>query len=184
VHFCARTVDDVDKASTELSELASKSSTTATGTALDISDAAQLKQWVEGIGQVDVLVSNVSSMSMGNDPASWTTAFNVDMLAAVNLVNICLPYLEKSKGNIVTISSVSGRDIDFTATVGLFQILFSHSLLKESALTHISVAIRDLQSSLNSLHCSTSSHSRSQRNPCKHRIARKYLRRRRRLGWH
>ena len=37
------------------------------------------------------------------------------MLGTVSLVNACLPHLEKTKGNIITISSVSGRDIDFTA---------------------------------------------------------------------
>lgn len=37
------------------------------------------------------------------------------MYGTVSLVNAALPFLESSRGNIITISSVSGRDIDFTA---------------------------------------------------------------------
>lgn len=31
------------------------------------------------------------------------------------MTSTAIPYLEATKGNIITISSVSGRDIDFTA---------------------------------------------------------------------
>jgi 3-oxoacyl-[acyl-carrier protein] reductase len=46
----------------------------------------------------------------------------------VSLVNASLPHLEKTKGNIITISSVSGRDIDFTATspYGAFKAALIH----------------------------------------------------------
>lgn len=36
-------------------------------------------------------------------------------MSAVTMVNAALPFLEKSRGNIISISSVSGREIDFTA---------------------------------------------------------------------
>ena len=39
------------------------------------------------------------------------------MLGTVSLVHACLPHLERTKSNIITISSVSGRDIDFTAAL-------------------------------------------------------------------
>lgn len=53
---------------------------------------------------------------MSNTASDWTTAFQTDLLATVNLVNASLPHLEASKGSIIGISSVSARDIDFTAT--------------------------------------------------------------------
>lgn len=73
-------------------------------------------------------MSNVSSLSIANDVASWTTAFNTDMLGTVSLVNASLPHLEASKGAIITISSVSGRDVDFTATspYGAFKAAVIH----------------------------------------------------------
>ena len=37
------------------------------------------------------------------------------MMGTYTMVQAALPHLESSKGNIITISSVSGRDIDFTA---------------------------------------------------------------------
>jgi 3-oxoacyl-[acyl-carrier protein] reductase len=69
----------------------------------------------EQSGGIDVVVSNVSALLMQDTVESWTTTFNTDMLALVTLVNTALPYLEKSKGSIIAISSVSGRDVDFTA---------------------------------------------------------------------
>ena len=49
-------------------------------------------------------------------------------MGTVTLIEKCLPYLEESKGNIVTISSVSGRDIDFTAPspYGAFKAALIH----------------------------------------------------------
>jgi len=50
------------------------------------------------------------------------------MRGMVTLVNAALPHLEKSKGNIITISSVSGRDVDFTAPspYGAFKAAVTH----------------------------------------------------------
>jgi 3-oxoacyl-[acyl-carrier protein] reductase len=51
-----------------------------------------------------------------------------DLMGAVRLVNAALPYLEKSKAAaIVTISSVSGREIDFAAgPYGTFKAALVH----------------------------------------------------------
>jgi 3-oxoacyl-[acyl-carrier protein] reductase len=134
----------VEKTQTELTEVATQHGAQIQGSTTDITDVKQLEEWVQGIGAVDILVSNVSSLSMGNDAASWTTAFNADMLGVVNLVNICLPYLTKTKGSIVTISSVSGREIDFTATVScsLLSLLLPHITLLRSALYFVLLYLR------------------------------------------
>jgi 3-oxoacyl-[acyl-carrier protein] reductase len=91
----------------------------AIGSAVDLSEPQQIEDWVrscaEQSGSIDVLVSNVSAISGADTKESWETTFKIDLLGLHTLVNACLPELERSKGNIITISSVSGRDIDFTA---------------------------------------------------------------------
>lgn len=50
------------------------------------------------------------------------------MMGTVSLIQAAIPHLIESKGNIVTISSVSGRDIDFTAPspYGAFKAALIH----------------------------------------------------------
>jgi 3-oxoacyl-[acyl-carrier protein] reductase len=97
-----------------------------------VSSQQDLISWVvacaEQSGGVDVLVSNVSALLMQDTVESWTSTFNTDMLALVTLVGAALPHLEKSKGCIVAISSVSGRDVDFTAPgpYGAFKAAIVH----------------------------------------------------------
>ena len=56
------------------------------------------------------------------------------MLGTVTLVNSVLPHLEKTKGNIIAISSVSGRDVDFTATspYGAFKAALIHYMAQSA----------------------------------------------------
>jgi len=82
---------------------------------VDISKPSDIKSWVESMTSLDIVVSNVSALAATNTPESWISAFEIDMQGVVTLVNAALPQLEKNKGNIVTIASVSGRDVDFTA---------------------------------------------------------------------
>ncbi|KAK0122426.1 hypothetical protein ONS95_010662 [Cadophora gregata] len=132
VHFCSRTNADVEDAAKELATLALQSSGTISGATVDITQATQVKDWVMQVsaseGQIDAVVSNVSSLSVSNTPEDWNTAYNTDMLGTVSLIDACLPYLEKTKGSIITISSVSGRDVDFTAPspYGAFKAALIH----------------------------------------------------------
>lgn len=116
VHFCSRTKSDVEAANTKLAS--DFSNAKALGSAVDISNMDQLKQWIESSattsGSIDVLVANVSALSTPDTPESWQAAFQTDLLALHTMVQTALPHLEKSKGNIISIASVSGRDIDFT----------------------------------------------------------------------
>lgn len=86
------------------------------GAIVDVSKPHHLEDWIKEIaskeGRIDVIVSSVSSLSVANTPESWGMGFQTDIMGTVTLINTALPYLEKSKGNIVTISSVSGRDMD------------------------------------------------------------------------
>lgn len=117
VHFCSRTEADVTTATKQLSS--DYPETKAFGSTVNVSKQDQLSSWVascaEQSGGVDVVIANVSAFGTEDKIESWNSAFNTDMLATVTLVNSALPHLEKRKGNIISIGSVSGRDIDFTA---------------------------------------------------------------------
>jgi 3-oxoacyl-[acyl-carrier protein] reductase len=116
VAFCARSPDAVFATQSELSA----SGATAIGTAVDVGDTAELTSWVsasaEALGGIDGVVANVSALAIPESAENWRTSFAVDLMGTVGLVEAALPYLlEADGGSIVTISSVSGREIDFAS---------------------------------------------------------------------
>jgi 3-oxoacyl-[acyl-carrier protein] reductase len=91
----------------------------AHGAAVDVADKAALEGWVaaaaKALGGIDIVVANVSAMAVQDNEEAWRNAFEVDMMHTVRTVNAALPHLEESKHPSITIvSSVSGREIDFT----------------------------------------------------------------------
>ncbi|QZT63232.1 SDR family NAD(P)-dependent oxidoreductase [Mycolicibacterium austroafricanum] len=105
VAYCARTYEPVPG---------------AVGTAVDVGDGAALATWVDATADafsgLDGVVANVSALAIPETHENWRTSFDVDLMGTVNLVDAALPYLtEADAGSIVTISSVSGREIDFAA---------------------------------------------------------------------
>jgi len=128
VAICARNADGLPDALKSLRARGVK----AEGTALDVSDKATLESWVASAakewGGIDVVVANVSALAIGPDEDNWRKSFETDLMGAVRLVNAAMPHLEKSKAaSIVTISSVSGREIDFAAgPYGTFKAALVH----------------------------------------------------------
>lgn len=91
----------------------------AFGQALDVADKAALEGWVgqsaARLGGIDIVVANVSALAVDDSEEAWRKEFEVDMLHTVRTVNAALPHLERSEaGSIVIVSSVSGREVDFT----------------------------------------------------------------------
>jgi 3-oxoacyl-[acyl-carrier protein] reductase len=120
VHFCGRDEKALFAAHEYFAALQGAPKTArADGRKIDVTVPHEVDAWINDIFEIekriDVVVSNVSSISVTNDAAAWQTAYQTDMMGTVALINSALPYLERSKGSIVTISSVSGRDVDFTA---------------------------------------------------------------------
>jgi NAD(P)-dependent dehydrogenase (short-subunit alcohol dehydrogenase family) len=116
VAYCARTAAGVTAAEEELTAAGA----TAIGTAVDVRDAAALKKWVEdsaaALGGVDGVVANVSALAIPDNPDNWRTSFDVDLMGTIGLVEAAMPHLLSAEaGSIVTISSVSGREIDFAS---------------------------------------------------------------------
>ncbi|MCW2567342.1 MAG: 3-ketoacyl-ACP reductase [Mycobacterium sp.] len=111
VAFCARDAAAVDATEKELG---------AHGTCLDVGDQDALAAWVrdaaDRLGGIDIVVSNVSALAIPDTPENWAESLRVDLLGTVGLVTAALPYLEASPhASIVTLGSVSAREIDFAA---------------------------------------------------------------------
>jgi len=127
VAFCART--PADPAATPIQV---ENGGVVLGYVADVGDQAALREWVttaaEALGGVDIVVANVSALSIPDSVESWQRSFEVDMMGTVGLVQAALPYLERSPAaSIVTISSVSGREIDFAAgPYGTFKAAIIH----------------------------------------------------------
>jgi 3-oxoacyl-[acyl-carrier protein] reductase len=128
VGFCARTESDV----TDTVDALTKRGSTAVGYVLDVADEQGMEEWVADaaadLGGVDIVVANVSALAIQDEPANWQASFDVDMMGTVRLVNAAMPHLERSDAaSIVTISSVSGREIDFAAgPYGTFKAAIIH----------------------------------------------------------
>ena len=112
VGFCARTAPDVETAENELRAVGGE----VAGTALDVTDAAALADWVaasaDRFGGLDVIVPNVSALAFGPSEDNWQIGFQTDLMHTVRVCQAALPHLEKTSGSSVAISSVSGREID------------------------------------------------------------------------
>ncbi|EMF09518.1 short-chain dehydrogenase/reductase [Sphaerulina musiva SO2202] len=117
VHFCSRTASDVQAANETYRKDYPDSK--AIGAVVDVTNKDKLTQWVNSTAQesskIHIVIANVSSLSIEDSVENWHTAFQTDLMGTYHLIQAALPHLEKSRGNIVTISSVSGRDVDFTA---------------------------------------------------------------------
>jgi NAD(P)-dependent dehydrogenase (short-subunit alcohol dehydrogenase family) len=128
VAICARNSDEIGQTVTALSATGVR----ATGRALDVAEGPALKRWIEDVGEefggIDIVVSNVSALAIGQDEASWQAEFSIDMMGTVRAVDAAMPFLEQSKAaSIVVIASVSGREIDFAAgPYGVFKAALIH----------------------------------------------------------
>jgi 3-oxoacyl-[acyl-carrier protein] reductase len=123
VAFCARSPEAVAQAQAELSDDGS----IAFGTVVDVADQPAVADWVAGsaeaLGSIDGVVANVSALS-----DDWRASIDVDLMGTVSLVDAALPHLlATGAGSIVTISSVSGREIDvFAGSYGSIKAAVIH----------------------------------------------------------
>lgn len=128
VAICARNAAEV---SATVAALAAKG-VTAHGASVDVADKTALEAWVAAsaaaLGGIDIVVANVSALAVADDEEAWRRGFDTDLMHTVRLVTAAMPYLEKSPAaSICAISSVSGREIDFTGPAyGAFKAALVH----------------------------------------------------------
>ena len=128
VAICARNADEVASAVTALQAKGVK----AFGAAVDVADKAAIERFVAdsaaALGGLDILVANVSALAVQDNEEAWQKAFETDLMHTVRAANAALPMLETSKHPaMVFISSVSGREVDFTGPAyGAFKAALVH----------------------------------------------------------
>jgi 3-oxoacyl-[acyl-carrier protein] reductase len=115
VAICARNPDEVRETVATVLSMGVK----AYGEAVDVADKAALEAWVgnaaAALGGIDIVVANVSALAVDDSEEAWAKELEVDLMHTVRTVNAAMPHLERSDaGSIVIVSSVSGREIDFT----------------------------------------------------------------------
>ena len=113
----ARRKDRLDR----LVERISGDGGTAHAFAVDVSDEAAARSFVEGaaeaMGGVDVLVNNAGVMLLGPvfgaDTGEWRRMIEVNLLGLLYCTHAALPLMaEGGRGHIVNLSSVAGRRAD------------------------------------------------------------------------
>ena len=116
VSICARNAAEVEATVAALRAKGVK----VHGSALDVGDKAALEGWVAesatALGGIDIVVANVSALDMADSEEAWRHQFEIDLMHTVRTVTAAMPWLEKSEAPaIVVVSSVSGREVDFTS---------------------------------------------------------------------
>lgn len=128
--ICARNREEVAETVAALQGMGVK----ATGAAVDVSNGAALKAWINDaageLGGLDILVPNVSAMA-GNTEEDWRRAFEIDVMGTINTIDGALPFLEKSDaGAVVCINSV--------AALQYFGGVRSYGTMKAALINHLS----------------------------------------------
>ncbi|WP_043363191.1 SDR family NAD(P)-dependent oxidoreductase [Belnapia sp. F-4-1] len=128
VALCARDVAEVEATVAALQALG----VTAFGQPVDVADKSALEAWVAAsaaaLGGIDMVVANVSALAVDDSEEAWRRGFETDLMHTIRTVNAALPHLEAStSASITIISSVSGREIDFTGPAyGAFKAALVH----------------------------------------------------------
>jgi len=145
VAICARNQDQLDEA---VAALKAKG-INAFGTSVDIADGPALQAWIgeaaASLGGIDILVSNASALSAGNEEANWQAGFDVDVMGAQRSITAALPHLEKSAeacgdASIVIISSVSAAETNHPNAYGAMKAALIHvakGFAKQNAGKHV-----------------------------------------------
>ncbi len=111
VAICARGKDALKKTEKELLKKGVK----VIALTCDVGNTKQLDAFLDQVKDqfktVDILVNNVSALSLGDDYSDWETSINVDLLGSVRAARKVIPWmLDKGSGNILFISSGSGLE--------------------------------------------------------------------------
>jgi 3-oxoacyl-[acyl-carrier protein] reductase len=115
--------------------------------ACDIGDTGKFETFLETVkskfGQVDILVNNVSALSLGDEFSDWEASINIDLLASVRATRKVVPWMiESGNGSILFISSVSGLESGSPAAYAASKaalISYSKTLAAQLAPKHIRV---------------------------------------------
>ena len=108
VSICARGEDGLRATAADLAAFGHKVHTAPCDLGNGPAVTAYVHAAAEALGGIDVLVNNASGFGASDDEAGWMASINVDLMASVRASYAALPHLEKSRGSIIHISSISG----------------------------------------------------------------------------
>ena len=99
-----------------LTSLAEGTASRAIPIAADLADEKETEsavaRAVESLGGLDVLINSAGILKSGNIEASslelWDEMMNINLRSVFHLMKLATPQLERSRGNIVDVSSVTG----------------------------------------------------------------------------
>ena len=108
VSICARSAGPLEETR---AEIASKGAA-AHAAPCDLADGPAVLAYVDAaaqaLGGIDVLVNNASGFGAPDTEEGWAASLSVDVMATVRASRAALPHLERSRGSIVNLSSISG----------------------------------------------------------------------------
>lgn len=108
VSICARGAEALEKTEAGLRAKGRK----VHAASCDLANGAAVTQYVKdaaaALGGIDVLVNNASAFGERDDEEGWRVSIDVDLMATVRASNAALPFLERTGGSIIHISSISG----------------------------------------------------------------------------
>jgi 3-oxoacyl-[acyl-carrier protein] reductase len=107
VSICARGADGLEATRAELAKHGHPTHAAPCDLAKEADIIGYIAAAATALGGIDVLVNNASGFGMTDDTAGWTAGFAVDVMAIVHASHAAVPYLEQSRGNIVSVSSIS-----------------------------------------------------------------------------
>lgn len=115
VAICARSEGPLDEALKEIEALGVKGYRET----CDVGNKDTLDTFLDNarqtLGNVDILVSNVSALGAGNDLKAWDANVTLDLMSTVRAVDKVLPWMkETGSGNIIILSSISGIEVGTT----------------------------------------------------------------------
>jgi 3-oxoacyl-[acyl-carrier protein] reductase len=113
----------------------------------DIGDTEKFDAFLDAVkgefGTIDILVNNVSALSLGDEYSDWEASINIDVLGSVRATRKVIPWMiESGSGNILFISSTSGLESGSPAAYAASKaalISYSKTLAVQLAPKHIRV---------------------------------------------
>lgn len=111
IAFCARGEEALRATEKELI----KKGVSVFAQSCDIGNAENFDAFMDAakdkFGQIDILVNNVSALSLGDEYSDWENSINIDLLGSVRATRKVIPWMmESGSGNILFISSASGLE--------------------------------------------------------------------------
>ncbi len=112
VSICARGAAGLEATRAELAAQAEQAGRARVhAAACDLADAAAIATYIaaaaEALGGIDILVNNASAFANPDTAEAWAASVAIDMMAVVHASHAALPHLRRSKGCIVTTTSIS-----------------------------------------------------------------------------